>query len=190
MLIRAYPGYPSHVHQGARTPDERAKHERRELSVDHTLLGGVLIGRWGLPASVASAVEHHHDADAEGEAAIIRLADMLAHDERGAPVAPNTMLRSARALGLGPEALRGLIYELPRTSDRRKHPADPCPLSEREVRVLQRLAEGGVYKQIAGELALSVSTVRSHLHNIYGKLGVINRAQAVLLATERGWIQR
>jgi DNA-binding CsgD family transcriptional regulator/HD-like signal output (HDOD) protein len=188
VLIRAYPGYPSHVHQGARTPDERARYERRELSIDHTLLGGVLVGRWGLPASLASAVEHHHDADAEGEAAIIRLADMLAHYERGAPVAPNTMLQSARALGLGPDQLRRLIFELPRHSDPRKHPVDPCPLSEREVRVLQRLADGDVYKQIARELAVSVSTVRSHLHNIYGKLGVLNRAQAVLLAAERGWI--
>jgi HD-like signal output (HDOD) protein/DNA-binding CsgD family transcriptional regulator len=188
VLIRAYPGYPSHVHQGARTPDERAKYERRELSIDHTLLGGVLIGRWGLPSSLAGAIEHHHDADADGEAAIIRLADMLAHYERGTPVAPNAMLRSARALGLGPEQLRRLICGLPRYSDPRKHPVDPCPLSERELRVLERLAQGGVYKQIARELALSVSTVRSHLHNIYGKLGVLNRAQAVLLAAERGWI--
>jgi DNA-binding NarL/FixJ family response regulator len=54
--------------------------------------------------------------------------------------------------------------------------------------VLRRLAGGGVYKQIAHELELSVSTVRSHLHNVYCKLGVLNRAQAVLLATERDWV--
>jgi DNA-binding NarL/FixJ family response regulator len=98
------------------------------------------------------------------------------------------MLLSARAAGLGPEQLRGLIYELPCTCDQRQHPVEPCPLSDRELRVLERLAEGGVYKQIAHELALSVSTVRSHLHNIYKALGVLNRAQAVILATERGWI--
>ena len=38
------------------------------------------------------------------------------------------------------------------------------------------------------ELALSTSTVRTHLHNIYGKLGAVDRAQAVLIATERGWL--
>jgi DNA-binding NarL/FixJ family response regulator len=36
---------------------------------------------------------------------------------------------------------------------------------------------------------LSVSTVRTHLHNIYGKIGVGDRASAVLLAGERGWIR-
>ena len=46
--------------------------------------------------------------------------------------------------------------------------------------MLKRLAEGKVYKQIARELSLSTSTVRTHLHNIYGKLGAVDRAQAVL----------
>ena len=45
-----------------------------------------------------------------------------------------------------------------------------------------------VDKQIAHELSLSTSTVRTHLHNIYGKLGAVDRAQAVLHATERGWL--
>ena len=36
--------------------------------------------------------------------------------------------------------------------------------------------------------SLSTSTVRTHLHNIYGKLGAVDRAQAVLIATERGWL--
>ncbi len=54
--------------------------------------------------------------------------------------------------------------------------------------MLRRLAEGKVYKQIAQELELSASTVRSHLHNVYGKLGALDRAQAVLMATDQGWI--
>jgi DNA-binding NarL/FixJ family response regulator len=54
--------------------------------------------------------------------------------------------------------------------------------------VLKRLAKGMVYKQIASELELSTSTVRTHLHNVYGKLGAMDRAQAVLIATDRGWI--
>ena len=54
--------------------------------------------------------------------------------------------------------------------------------------LLKRLAQGMVYKQIALELSLSTSTVRTHLHNIYGKLGAVDRAQAVLHATERGWL--
>lgn len=63
-----------------------------------------------------------------------------------------------------------------------------CPLSPRELDVLRHLSEGMRYKQIAAEMHLSVSTIRSHLHNVYGKLGVLDRAQAVLLAVERGWL--
>ncbi len=188
VLMHAYPGYPVQVHQGAQTPEERIHQERRELGVDHALVGGVLARRWGLPVSVASVIERHHSADAAGEAAFVRLADMLAHYTQGAPVSPAEMLRCARTVGLGPEELRRVMYELPNSNNQRQRHVDPCPLSGRELGVLQRLAEGKVYKQIAHELSLSTSTVRTHLHNIYGKLGAVDRAQAVLIATERGWL--
>jgi putative nucleotidyltransferase with HDIG domain len=188
VLLHAYPGYPSQVHRGARTPEDRIHQERRELGVDHALVGGVLARRWGLPASIASTIERHHNADVDGEAACVRLADMLAHYEQGAPVSPAEMLRTARAVGLGPDELRRVMYELPSAPTQRRRHVDPCPLSGRELGVLQRLAEGKVYKQIAHELTLSTSTVRTHLHNIYGKLGAVDRAQAVLIATERGWL--
>ena len=50
VLLHAYPGYPAQVHRGAKTPEERIHQERRELGVDHALVGGVLARRWGLPA--------------------------------------------------------------------------------------------------------------------------------------------
>jgi putative nucleotidyltransferase with HDIG domain len=188
VLLHAYPGYPGQVHRNARTPEERIHQERRELGVDHALVGGVLARRWGLPATIASTIERHHNPDVEGEAAFVRLADMLAHYEQGAPVSPAEMLRTARTVGLGPAELRRVMYELPSAPSQRRRHVDPCPLSGRELSVLQRLAEGKVYKQIAHELTLSTSTVRTHLHNIYGKLGAVDRAQAVLIATERGWL--
>jgi HD-like signal output (HDOD) protein/DNA-binding CsgD family transcriptional regulator len=188
VLLHAYPGYPAQVHRGARTPEERIHQERRELGVDHALVGGVLIRRWGLPASLATPIERHHNPDVEGEAALIRLADMLAHYEQGGRVSPSEMLHTARSVGLGPDELRRVMYELPSPTSQRQRHVDPCPLSGRELGVLQRLAEGKVYKQIAHELTLSTSTVRTHLHNIYGKLGAVDRAQAVLIATERGWL--
>ena len=81
------------------------------------------------------------------------------------------------------------MYDLPLSgSPGRPRQIDPCPMSAREVDVLRRLARGMVYKQIASELGLSTSTVRTHLHNVYRKLGAMDRAQAVLMATERGWI--
>jgi HD-like signal output (HDOD) protein/DNA-binding CsgD family transcriptional regulator len=188
VLIHAYPGYLSHVHHNSMTPCERARGERSQLGVDHAAIGGVLIRRWGLPVSLATAIEEHHDPEADGEAALLRLADMLAHHEQGAPVAPRELLRSARAVGLGPEELRRLMYELPRASSQRQLPTEPCPLTGQELRVLQQLGKGRVYKEIARELGLSPSTIRTHLHNIYRKLGVGNRAQAVLFATGRGWL--
>jgi putative nucleotidyltransferase with HDIG domain len=189
VLVHAYPDYPHEIHGDARTPEERLQRERRELGVDHALVGGVIARRWGLPGSIAKVIESHHAADAEGESAIIRLADMLAHYLHGEAVAPAEMLTVARAVNLKPEQLRQILYDLPLASaSDRPRQVEPCPMSTREVDVLRRLARGMVYKQIASELGLSTSTVRTHLHNVYGKLGAMDRAQAVLIATERGWI--
>ena len=98
------------------------------------------------------------------------------------------LLVAAKVIGFGATDLRAVLYELPYSTGDRPRAVDPCPLSAREVDVLKRLAQGMVYKQIALELTLSTSTVRTHLHNIYGKLGAVDRAQAVLMATERGWL--
>jgi putative nucleotidyltransferase with HDIG domain len=188
VLMHAYPGYPGQVHQGARTPEERINKERRELGVDHALVGGVLARRWGLPKAVASVIERHHADDASGEAVFVRLADMLAHYAQGSAISPTELLKTARLIGMGPTDLRAVMYDLPYPTSGVRRQIDPCPLSSRELEVLKRLAEGKVYKQIALELKLSTSTVRTHLHNIYGKLGAVDRAQAVLIATERGWL--
>jgi putative nucleotidyltransferase with HDIG domain len=189
VLIHAYPGYPGQVHGDAGTPEERLQRERRELGVDHALVGGVLARRWGMPRTIAGVIEHHHADEAELEALLVRLADMLAHYVLGGQVTPSELLSCARSVGVSPASLRTVMYELPLpTSTGRPRQVDPCPMSGREIDVLRRLAKGMVYKQIATELGLSTSTVRTHLHNVYGKLGAMDRAQAVLIATERGWI--
>jgi LuxR family maltose regulon positive regulatory protein len=58
------------------------------------------------------------------------------------------------------------------------------PLSEREVEVLALVAAGLSNAEIAGELYLSVGTVKAHVHHIFGKLLVRNRSQAVARARE------
>src|SRR5947208_1243029 len=73
-------------------------------------------------------------------------------------------------------AIAPLLYELPHSGAALKRNTDPCPLSDREVDALRGLAEGKVYKQIASELSLSVSTIRTHLHNVYRKIGAVDRA--------------
>lgn len=52
-------------------------------------------------------------------------------------------------------------------------------LSKRERTVLQNLSEGYLYKEIAANLSISIHTVRSHVHNIYEKLRVNNRTEAL-----------
>jgi putative nucleotidyltransferase with HDIG domain len=169
-------------------PDERLRRERRELGIDHALVGAVLIRRWGLPAPIAAAVEGHHTPDAKGAAAAVRLGDLLVHHCQGDRVAPETIRTAAGRLGIENERLQRLTFEFPHAVQQRRRAVEPCPLSVREVDALRGLAEGKVYKQIAQELQLSVSTVRTHLHNVYRKIGAVDRAQAVLIARDRGWL--
>jgi LuxR family transcriptional regulator, maltose regulon positive regulatory protein len=58
------------------------------------------------------------------------------------------------------------------------------PLSEREIEVLRLIAEGYKYKEIAERLVVSINTVRHHTRNVYGKLEVNNRTQAIGRAKE------
>jgi DNA-binding NarL/FixJ family response regulator len=117
------------------------------------------------------------------------MADMLAHYLLGDAVSPNELVKVSAKVGLEPAQLRTVMYDLPLpTLAGRPRQIEPCPMSTREVEVLRLLAKGMVYKQIATAMNLSTSTVRTHLHNVYKKVGAMDRAQAVLIATERGWI--
>jgi len=60
-------------------------------------------------------------------------------------------------------------------------------LSERELEVLKLAAKGMSNKDIAEELFLSVRTVQSHLANIFTKLDVGSRTEAILCGLRRGW---
>ena len=52
-------------------------------------------------------------------------------------------------------------------------------LSKRENEILQLLAKGLLYKEIADQITISVGTVRQHIHKIYEKLHVQNRTEAI-----------
>ena len=60
------------------------------------------------------------------------------------------------------------------------------PLSERELEVLRLIAAGLNNREIAQELVIAVGTVKRHLNNLYGKLGVHSRTQAVARARDLG----
>jgi len=65
-------------------------------------------------------------------------------------------------------------------------PAHPDPLSDREGDVLKLLARGSTNKEIALVLSIQETTVKSHVSNILGKLGVQSRTQAALYAARIG----
>ena len=115
---------------------------------------------------------------------------MLAHYMLGGSVTPGEMLSVARLINLKPASSCGRCCTTCRwrSFGGAPSPGRSLPDVGTRGRCARRLAKGMVYKQIASELGLSTSTVRTHLHNVYGKLGAMDRAQAVLIATERGWI--
>jgi DNA-binding CsgD family transcriptional regulator len=85
------------------------------------------------------------------------------------PDEPGTLTRSATHEGWGPGGAAARPEE---------------PLSERELEVLALLASGRTNAEIARDLFVALGTVKSHLNNIYRKLGAANRAEAATMARE------
>jgi LuxR family maltose regulon positive regulatory protein len=111
--------------------------------------------------------------------------------QKGAPMAQ--LLYQAAARGVKPEYAGRLLAAFPASEAPepfRETPAERAamvePLSEREIEVLQLVAEGLSNREVAGRLFLSVSTVKAHTYNIYSKLGVHSRTQAVAKARALG----
>jgi putative nucleotidyltransferase with HDIG domain len=187
VMMRAHPRYSRSVRHGG--PVERVSIERRAFGIDHAAIGVLVARRWHLPRPIAEAVGGHHSIDAGGLACIVGLADLLVHYMAGgAGVSVRDLNVAAGRAGLDGGRLVGILEELPWTAAASGEPDAPCPLTPRQLELLRALAEGKRYRQIAAELGLSPSTVRSHVHCAYGALGVADRTQAVLLASERGWI--
>ena len=63
------------------------------------------------------------------------------------------------------------------------------PLASREISVLRLLAEGKRHKEIARELCISERTVGNHIASIYNKLGIYDRAQAIVYAIKKGIVR-
>jgi len=62
-------------------------------------------------------------------------------------------------------------------------------LTERELEILQLMAKGAANKEISAQLSISESTVKTHISNIFQKLGVNDRTEAVTQALKRGIIR-
>jgi DNA-binding NarL/FixJ family response regulator len=84
---------------------------------------------------------------------------------------------------LAPSVASRLISQL------REPPPGPASLSERELQVLELIAQGLTNRGIAGRLFISEATVKTHLIHIYTKLDVDDRAAAVAVAYDRGLLR-
>jgi LuxR family maltose regulon positive regulatory protein len=112
--------------------------------------------------------------------------------DEGPPMA--RLLYEALNRGIAPDYVRRLLAAFPMAEPEKAEPsraqtAKPElvePLSERELEVLQLIAEGLTNPEIAARLFLALNTVKTHSRNIYGKLGVHSRTQAVSRARALG----
>jgi NarL family two-component system response regulator LiaR len=104
---------------------------------------------------------------------------------------PDSMLRAIRAVAHGESLLGATVAEkvmrqfsgLP---GRQTHVFDD--LTPREIEVLKLIAEGTGNKAIAEQLVISEKTVKNHINNIFSKLHVNDRSQAVLYAVRKGLV--
>ena len=114
--------------------------------------------------------------------------------DEGAPMA--RLLYEALAQGIEPGTVHQLLAAFPTANFEPTLPSTPPavetgfiePLSEREIEVLQLIAEGLTNQEAANRLYLSLHTVKVHARNIYSKLGVKNRTEAVAKARALGII--
>ena len=112
--------------------------------------------------------------------------------DEGSPMA--RLLQEAVARGITPDYTRRLLAAFPGAEPEQISPSktqDPPseliePLSERELEVLQHIADGLTNPEIAARLFLSLNTVKVHTRNIYGKLNVHSRTQAIARSQELG----
>ena len=89
---------------------------------------------------------------------------------------------------LHPAVARKVLNRFARPSDEVEAKKSSELLSEREMEVLKLVTKGLSNKDIADKLCLSVRTVQGHLANIFNKLQVSSRTEAVVHALKQGWV--
>jgi NarL family two-component system response regulator LiaR len=108
-------------------------------------------------------------------------------------VQASELIKAVRSVHQGESVLHPAIAR--KVINRFAQPADKRPekdvldqLTEREMEVLKLAAKGMTNQEIACDLVISVRTVQVHLSNVFGKIAVGSRTEAVLFALRRGWI--
>ncbi|MEU5419121.1 response regulator [Streptomyces sp. NPDC001407] len=111
-------------------------------------------------------------------------AGYLAKDARRSEIVDAVLKVASGKQVVSEDLAGGLVDEIRLRADR-----DTTLLSERERQVLHGFAEGKSIPQVAAELYLGASTVKTHTQRLYEKLGVSDRAAAVAEAMRRGLLE-
>jgi DNA-binding NarL/FixJ family response regulator len=107
-------------------------------------------------------------------------------------VSVSDLIQAIRAVHAGesvlhPAVARKVINHFARRTEE-KHSEASDPLTEREMEVLRLAGKGMTNREIASQLTISIRTVQVHLSNVFSKLGVGSRTEAVLYALRLGWL--
>lgn len=104
---------------------------------------------------------------------------------------PDQLFQAIRNVAEGNLSLsQNLALKLMQELQRPSQPKPPeSALTERELDVLKGIARGLSNQEIARELSISATTVRTHISNLFNKLDLTNRTQAAIYAVEHGLIE-
>jgi HD-GYP domain-containing protein (c-di-GMP phosphodiesterase class II) len=175
----------------------------------HPYLGARILER-AARAAAAIVLGHHERRDGsgypaavEGErwivgARIVAAADELAARMQsrahrpaiGREAAARALVAGAREGRLDRSAVDAVLAAAGHDVRPRRDRTNPAGLSDREVEVLARLADGETNRAIAAALGLSPRTVQHHVEHVYAKIGVRSRAGATLFAVRHGLVGR
>jgi DNA-binding NarL/FixJ family response regulator len=108
-------------------------------------------------------------------------------------VPPEQLVAAVRIVAAGdaliaPAITKRLVSEFARTAPKRTPPSGFEDLTPRELEVLRLVARGLSNAEIAHELVLGESTIKTHMKRLLGKLGLRDRVQAVVVAYEAGLV--
>jgi LuxR family maltose regulon positive regulatory protein len=192
--------------QGRRESQGHFLHEAAEI-INRLLAAAEAKAWWGhvIELSLLQALLCQAQGNSAGMLASLEQALTLAEPEgfvrlfvdEGAPMAE--LLGQAQSRGIRPDYASKLLVAFGTeqrrrggTAERQGSPLPPRapaplliePLSQRELELLGLVAAGRSNQEIAQELFVAVGTVKKHLNNIFGKLGVSSRTQAIARARE------
>ncbi|MFM9864668.1 MAG: LuxR C-terminal-related transcriptional regulator [Micropepsaceae bacterium] len=128
-------------------------------------------------------------------AELSHLADMFSAGADGyllKSITPSALIESLRLVALGEKVFPSMLTDFlgamranqSGTSERVR--VGDIPLSQREVDIIRRLADGNSNKAIAKELSITEATVKVHLKTVLRKLGATNRTQVAIWAVQHG----